>query len=735
MNKDERIMKHLLRNVAIGLVAVGTLVFFHSPGAYAAVREERPRIWLTPEFKTTLIARLGRNTESGIVLRTWCDTHMGEDLSTYITDRAGEMGRAINYALMYQLTGNTAYANRAVEIIEYAFANPYAGYTIDTWIEFNSFYTSRYLVPPVAIVLDWCFDAMTPTQRTTFAAQLDRWANRIMTADQWAWHDPSNNFYYGYMWALLSSGYALYGLNANAQQYIDYARDTMLDQAIKFTKNEQIIWERYGTTVGRAKGGMWNEGTHYGNHDYGFLCSSVQAVTSAEGRAYPDFTFPDEAIKFLIYSKHPSGSGMYSDGDGAKGSYADEYTRLPALFLISLATGDTQRFGRYWVDTYVPPGYWETYKYYNEFIWYDDQLAGLDYRGAIPDYYYVEGTKTLFWRSSWNQDATWLSMKLGVLNTDHAHNGLGDLTIFKSGFLATDKAAETRDGMLTSDIHHSVLYIPPAQEMKLWWGESSLRQFESTSNYLYLAGDLSGPYLAQPVKYPSNNVAHKDREILIVKPENVIAVMDRGSSYDAVNDKTFQIYLHNQAVRSGTDYRSSNGNSDLVIHPAYPAAPIVTLDTYGIPRVQISTAEAQISKSFLTILKVTDPAGAFQAPQATTSAGDIAVAAFYGTADPVDYLIAFSTDPNANPSSASSFTLNFERSHSAVRAYLANLAPNTAFYLSGDVNGAAATVTVSRTPSTGATAFQSDAHGFLFCEMNLGEAEQPPDPPIRVGID
>ncbi|MCX5752639.1 MAG: hypothetical protein NTW97_03200 [Candidatus Krumholzibacteria bacterium] len=168
---------------------------------------------------------------------------------------------------MYQLTANVSYANRAIAIIEYTFAHPYTGYTIDTWIEFDNFYTDRYLMPPVAIVLDWCYDVMTPTQRTTFASQLDRWVNDIITTQPWSWHDPSNNHYYGHMWAILTAGYAIYGLNANAQAYVDYARGTMLDQAIKFTKDEPILWDMWGANVGRAKGGMWSEGTSYGSVD------------------------------------------------------------------------------------------------------------------------------------------------------------------------------------------------------------------------------------------------------------------------------------------------------------------------------------------------------------------------------------------------------------------------------------------------------------------------------------
>jgi hypothetical protein len=730
--EDVPIMKHLLRTATIGLVAAASAAFLFAPGARAAVRTEHPRIWLTPEFKTALQARLARNTTNARNLRSWCDGHMTDDLSSYVGSRATEVLKAINHALMYQLTGDAAYANRAVQIIEYVLAHPYTGYTANTWIEFDNFYTTRYLVPPVAIVLDWCYDAMTPAQRTAFANQLDWWANDIMTSSPWAWHDPSNNYYYGHMWAILSAGYAMYGLNANAQTYIDYARGTMLDQAIKFTKDEPIMWDLWGSSVGRAKGGQWNEGTSYGCVNYEFLGSCVLAAKSAEGLAYADFVFPNEAIKYFIYAKHPTGGRMYSDGDGAAGGI-DATVRIPVLFNIALATGDTRGYGKYWVDTYTTICDW-SYKLYNEFLWYDDQLAAMNYGGAIPDCYYLEGTQVLYWRSNWTTDGIWLAMKLGTLNTDHAHNGLGNLMIYKGGFLATDYAVETGDGMAFSDLDHNVLYIPPGDDKKLYWGASSLEHLVNTANYVYFAGNLSGPYLAQP-SYRNNTVTRKEREIVIIKPENVVAVMDRGTSTDTAHDKVFQMYLHNQAVVSGADYRSSNGSADLVIHRAYPSGSSVTLDTHGAPRLSITTAAAQLSKSFLNLLKVTSPGGAFTAPQATASIPDVAAAAFAGANDPVDYLAVFSTDPEGDPTTATSFSISFTQSHSAVRAYLANLSPNTAYYIGGSTAGATGTVTVSRTMISGAVAHQSDADGFIFCEVNLGEAEQPPPPPHPVGID
>lgn len=731
-------MKNRKMRAVTGLMLCMVLcsLFVCTP-ADAAVKVDHPRIWLSTERMVELRARASRNTAAYQEMISWCNNHLSDNPSDYISDAAYglSMVKAANFALAYQLTNDTRYSAKATAIVMYAVQNPPQGDLV-TWFSYYRWYPARYALPGMALTLDWCWAAMTTAEQDTIAAGLDRICNGMLAESGiWAWNDPSNNYYYGDMWGLLSAAYALYyhhTYGTNAERYLSYARGTMLDQAIKFTKDEALMWDLWGSSVGRAKGGLWNEGTSYGCVNYEFLFSSVLATQTAEGITYGDYEFPDESVKYFIYSKHPSGSLMYSDGDGAAGGI-DATVRIPVLFAISLATGDTKGHGQYWVNTYTSRCNW-SYKLYNEFLWYDDQLSPVYYGGAIPDYHYAKGTQVLFWRSDWTESATWLAIKLGVLNTDHAHNGLGNIMLYRQGFLATDKAVETGDGTLHGDIHHSVLYIPPTEDKKLFWGESSLKHRESTPNYIYLAGDLTGCYTAQP-DYRENTVAHKEREIIIIKPENAIAVMDRGTSFDTAHDKIFQIYLHNQAVQSGSDYRSSNGSSDLVLHPAYPVGATVTLDTYGAPRLRITTAAAQLSKSFLNVLKVTGAGGAFEAPQATASIADIAAAAFYGTTDAIDYVVAFSTAFNGTPSSASSFAISFESSQSAVRAYLANLQPSTTYYLKGALSGTTATLTVSRTTSTGAVAYLSNAEGLLFGEVNLDEAEAGPDPAEPDGID
>ncbi len=706
----------LMKRINLCLLSVSLLSSVLTHGAFAQVKTEHPRIWLTDERIAVLQDRLARNTYNANYIRNWCATHINDDVSPYVTARASELARALNYAILYQANGDVSYARRAVEIIEYAFDHPYSGYdlNLDTWISYDNWYTTRYLVPHVALVLDWCYDWMSQSQRDRFIGQLDTWADMLIKAEPWAWHDPSNNYYFGYMWALTTTAYAIYGHNENAPAYLAVAK-TMITEAVKYSRGEEVAWAISGNTTGRAKGGFWNEGTSYGALNTRWLCSSIIAVKDAEGVDYPDpfFTYYNEAIYAVIYGTCPDGARLYSDGDGAKGEIGDPF-RTTYLFAVAMAEGDTKRYGQHWLNT-ITSNMREAVKLYKEFLWYDDLLEPLDYSGRIPDHYVLDGIQTVFWRSGWGQNDTWMAFKAGVLNTDHAHNGLGGFMIFKEGFLATDKAIETGETMMHGDSDHNCLIIPsnPGDYAngKLYWGKSAVEHFKSEPEYLYFAADISGPYLAQP-DYRNNSVIHKEREFFLIKEEGVLAIMDRGTSFD--QDKTFQIYLHNQAVPSGSKYVSSNGNAELGIYTAYPPGTVTSLETSGIPLIRVSTAAFQNTKTFVHLLKVSEPQAGFQARGVTVAGGLLAAGAFTSTASGLDYLVAFSNDPEGDTPSAGTMTLTVEYYTSAIVGYVADMTPNSDYYVSDSTEGANLILTISDQPSGNSGLYASNEEGVLY---------------------
>ncbi|NIM19915.1 MAG: hypothetical protein GTO51_06675 [Candidatus Latescibacteria bacterium] len=715
-----------MRLVALICIAYTVLSGLNT-STFAVVKQQHPRIWLTPELKAKLVDRLNRNTPNAQELTSWCDQHINDGLSEYITSRATNLLRAINYALLYQITGDTRYAERAVQIIEYAFANPYTGYTIDSWVSFDNYYNSRYLVPAVAIVLDWCYDYMTSQRRTVFIDQLDTWASMIVNAEPWSWRDPSNNYFYGHMWGLLTTGYAIYGHHPNADNYLHEARDVMLPEGIKYASGEQVQWPTFDNYIGRAKGGMWNEGTAYGTVNNEFLCSAVLAIRSAESIEFSQFTFPNEAILFYIHALYPNNTNTYADGDGASRGGIDAKVRVPQLFCGELATGDAKKYGQYWVNQYTDRVTW-SYKLYNEFLWYDDQQEALDYRPYRPDYYWDEGVQTLFWRSDWSNNACWIMLKLGLLNTDHAHNGLGHFIIYKNGYLVSDKAAETGGTMLLSDADHNTLFIRPSDDRKLYWGASQLEHFEATTDYIYLAGDLSSPYLDQP-SYRNNVVEHKEREFLLLKDDLALVVMDRGKSFDAQVDKIFNVFLPSTPVPSGSGHRTTNGNYDLLVHTAWPTNAVQIPDTDGIPLLRVSTPQLVTEKTFLHVLRVVDRGGSLVAGDVQVNGANIVATAFQAKSGLLDYLVGYSNDLQGDIPSFGSFTLTYGYFSTAIRVFLMNLDPSTNFYVNNTENGGLVTITISRNPLPGGGMLASTPDGVLSFIVQPGEPPHPPERP------
>lgn len=713
--------------------------------AWAAVREEHPRIWLTDERIAVLQDRMSRTTTNARRLQSWCDGHMDDALSNYIDSRAIGMLKAINYALMYRLdpASNGRYAQRAVEIIEYAFDNPYSTYTLNSWLAFDNYYLSRYLMSSVAITMDWTWDWLEvnrPDALARFAGQLNTWATTIMTGAGFAWNDPSNNFYYGHMWALLTTGYALHGYDDDAGLWITRAKDVMLPEAIKYTRGELVAWETWGNRVGRAKGGMWNEGTAYGSVDNALICSTVLAVQSAEGIAgneYENFLWPDEAIRFFIHATYPTGDHLIAEGDDTGRVPLNPKVRVPVLMMVHLSDSEWKNYGQYWLNNNADQDYYD-YKLYNEFIWYDEQLGQVDYRTALADsnYYYLSGTQYLFYRSGWGTGDLWAAFRAGVNNTDHGLNGFGNFILYKDGYLATDKAPELDDRFLESDVHHNCLYIPLENDRKMFWGASTVKHHKETGSYYYFAADLSGPYLAQP-DYRDNVVEHKEREFFFLHDEEALVVMDRGRSTDEGRQKYFQVYTHTAAVPDGNDYRMTNGSNDMVIHTAWPQGSEVIreVDTYGMPRFRAYDPSPDRTETFLHLMKVADAGGDFVTLPVTDGAPDLMVGAAFGSDIPLlGYLVACSNAiDGAVPAGDVSFTI--PRQWSTLRLYATNLQPDTPYYVSLAQTETTETIGISESYSASALRAVTNDAGVLFAQIPLGEAPAPLPVPESKTID
>src|SRR5438552_3483258 len=106
-------LMHLRQLARLAALALGLLLLTgqSSPPRSASppkVREGHPRIWLTPALLTNLRAQAASNSPRWQSLKRVCDRYPTPDWSAGI----------MNYALVYQVTGDPTYADKAIALMQ-----------------------------------------------------------------------------------------------------------------------------------------------------------------------------------------------------------------------------------------------------------------------------------------------------------------------------------------------------------------------------------------------------------------------------------------------------------------------------------------------------------------------------------------------------------------------------------------------------------------------------------------
>src|SRR5262249_5446862 len=136
-----------------------------------------------------------------------------------------------NNALRYQITGEVAYAQNAI--------NSLMAFTIsDTELSGTASDTYRWN-DWVPVVFDWVYDQMTASQRQTF---IDRYNHYVDVISQKSWGGPGmpdNDYFYGYMRNEFNWAIATFYENPMAKKFLDFALVTRWQNSLlPFLANE-----------------------------------------------------------------------------------------------------------------------------------------------------------------------------------------------------------------------------------------------------------------------------------------------------------------------------------------------------------------------------------------------------------------------------------------------------------------------------------------------------------------
>ncbi len=519
-----------------------------------------PRIYLGAN-KGRLSAALALGTPAATTFKSKVDSWVGgADIWGF---------DAWNAALMGQLTNEPKYCTAAIAAVEkqVAAAETAMASGAAPTVANDSYLDVGPMIGDVALVYDWCFDAVTPAQRTRWLAYADQaisnvwhhdtasWAGKTFAWSGWATDDPSDNYYYSFMRATMLVGLASKGEDPQADTWIQQFHDTKMMGELVPTFSADLV------------GGGSREGTGYGVamrrlfeiYDWWHATTGENLATKTDhARA---------SMRAFIHQVVPTLDRFAPTGDQSRDSTASlfDYQRNYLAELIQLFPSDPMAaVGKTLLATSSVPTMGSSFMAGYEFLYDDSATTATPLAGNTT--YYAKGIGELYTRSGWDKHATWVNMIAGPYTQSHAHQDQGALMIYKDGWLAYDAVVDSHSGLTQATTAHSLVRIdqggsPVTQVANTL---SSVKALHTGAGWVYASADVLPAYNGKSA------VTMDQRDILYLQPD-VVVVYDRIATASGTS-QTWQLATPMQPSISGATASIANGAHTLHVDRLAPSA-------------------------------------------------------------------------------------------------------------------------------------------------------------------
>lgn len=412
--------------------------------------------------------------------------------------QAGEPGysfSATDAAYAFRLTGDPAYATLAVAWAEHQVADAETAIAAGQRPEVaaDSYLQAGPMIRDVALVLDWCADAVTPQQRarwSAYAAQAvwniwnheqARWGSIPLPWSGWGTDDPANNYYYSFVEATM-----YWALATDDAQWLHLLQDDK--------------WPALERTMAAIVGGGSQEGTAYGlSHRKLF---ELYRVWRDAAPGHPDLAESndhlDRSIDWWIHATVPTLDRTAAIGDQARVSEPVLYDYHRALLLQArtLSTDESARgAASWWLHAIANQSMESGFNL-------RDNLLDAGTGGTPPEslVYHASGTGQLFARTGWDRGAMWLQFSAGPYLQSHAHQDQGAFTLYQDQWLAVTENIWTRSGIRQqTDVHNLVRFEQAGTLVPQREGTTSILEVvPGADGAVHAVADLTPAYGGSP---------------------------------------------------------------------------------------------------------------------------------------------------------------------------------------------------------------------------------------------
>ena len=444
-------------------------------GAWAAVNAKGDRP--TPVSAT----RVGRNTFTVPIDSRSFGHFSGQRLALFFSDgdysEYGYMGLKWQSMLevlgiAYQVTGSTAYASKAIELVDYITSLGVAGMLAPVAID--SGFPTRSTIAGLSIAYDWLHDRLTAQQRVAVVTAINLWFDWFKRAAFQNNGPAYGNYFGGHVLGFGLAGFATEGDNPRGPEIVAHIRGL-------FQKHIPPAF-----ASGGFAGGYPVEGYPYGSNHFQRLLYYMLAVETATGAETVSRSgYPQKIARNLLYNLKPNG-WQVSDEAACAGDYAGVLpASLPIVLSSVLAGTDEGKWMQHLYRTLAAaPHGGQAAEPFVRFLFYDRGRPAADYRLTQPTWFGSPGDRHFYRRSSWRTDAVWTSIAGGTTHwAGHQMRGAGHIAIQRGNDYLLVNSGQWKGA--TGDFG-----APQAFDLRSWRGNTLF--VDDFGDYLFTDDDYRG---------------------------------------------------------------------------------------------------------------------------------------------------------------------------------------------------------------------------------------------------
>jgi hypothetical protein len=527
---------------------------------------------------------------------------------TYGQTGAGWYDALLQCGLLYEVTGDSIYATKALLLLDWINTLGAAG--LISPVSQDSGRGSMGATLGVAIAYDWFYDLLSPEQKRATSVTLNLW-NAWTQAHAFSTTDPRSNYWEAHVTASAASGYATYGDNPQAQTLIDWATNNWNSNFdAKLFAPPSATAKAAEDSSGYFFGGLSVLGYNYGGNDISRHLKYMLLVKTATGiDLLATRDYGRRWARSLIYSLKPDRWHVAPLGQWP-GTWYGVMTLSEALMLSYSLEGTPEGGWAQWLyqhmgeypreaDYFVLPGIQD------RLMFFKSTRTAVDYRATQPPFYFSDGGEAqLFWRSDWSDAADYAFVNAadahytGITAKHAGHIDLtrgSDYLLVASGWWkgsTGDGTTGTPENYAQNSAMQSTLYY--------WDGGSAAGEkcFDQNSSYdgcqlgfgvyrppirrltprlAYIENEFATSY--DYAQIPANRTLQYFFRAFAALGDGIYVVWDRVQSTSASHIKQLRWQLSAESVPSlsGSTIKSTVGSSNIFIQTLLPPSPKINI--------------------------------------------------------------------------------------------------------------------------------------------------------------